>query len=399
VINASPSISGRYPNLGPKLLLKAGIPVLDQVGKDCFDTLPDNEEIEVKDERIFYNQNILGKGELLTLDSIEILTEQAKENLNVELDKFIQNTLEYAVLEKDLVLGNLSIPAIKTKMKNKQVVVVVRGQNYREDLKIIFSYIKEVKPILLGVDGGADALLEFGLRPDIIVGDMDSVSDKALCSGAELVVHAYQDGKAPGLKRINDLNLKAITFPAPGTSEDIALILAYENSCFLSSTEKLMNCDAEYFTYTSYKELYTNGFDVGVKFYLFNFRFEVPFNCSDSNESEIIGEYISIPKNIIIAFNENIKRIYRISGFRNCDFLELIFQTNSYQLKTSKRKFLNKVYIESVNMESLYDSTLGMYVKKNNFKKLRNAYYNKGRYYMDNERYDFYKYILLDNVK
>ncbi len=178
-----------------------------------------------------------------------------------------------------------------------------------------------------------------------------------------------------------------------------ALILAYENSCFLSSTEKLMNCDAEYFTYTSYKELYTNGFDVGVKFYLFNFRFEVPFNCSDSNESEIIGEYISIPKNIIIAFNENIKRIYRISGFRNCDFLELIFQTNSYQLKTSKRKFLNKVYIESVNMESLYDSTLGMYVKKNNFKKLRNAYYNKGRYYMDNERYDFYKYILLDNVK
>ncbi|HBT16614.1 MAG TPA: hypothetical protein DEB05_06640 [Firmicutes bacterium] len=233
VINASPSISGRYPNLGPKLLLKAGIPVLDQVGKDCFDTLPDNEEIEVKDERIFYNQNILGKGELLTLDSIEILTEQAKENLNVELDKFIQNTLEYAVLEKDLVLGNLSIPAIKTKMKNKQVVVVVRGQNYREDLKIIFSYIKEVKPILLGVDGGADALLEFGLRPDIIVGDMDSVSDKALCSGAELVVHAYQDGKAPGLKRINDLNLKAITFPAPGTSEDIALILAYEKGADL----------------------------------------------------------------------------------------------------------------------------------------------------------------------
>lgn len=233
VINASPSISGRYPNLGPELLINAGIYILDQVGKECFDAIPEGDVIEVKQNMVFYDHIVLGTGNILTIDTIKALSEQAKENLHIELDKFIQNTLEYVWREKDLILGELAIPKIKTNLKKQQVLVVVRGQNYREDLKIIYSYIREVKPVLIGVDGGADALLEFGLRPHIIIGDMDSVSDQALASGAELIVHAYPDGNAPGLQRLNDLKLKAVVFPAPGTSEDIALILAYEQGADL----------------------------------------------------------------------------------------------------------------------------------------------------------------------
>ena len=215
------------------LLSKAGVPILDAVGFDCFNALPECAEVEIKEGRIYWQEQLLGEGVILNPERIEAATEAAKKNLNHELDKFIRNTLEYALVEKDLVLGGLKLPSLRTNLHKRQVLVVVRGQNYREDLKIILSYIREVKPVLIGVDGGADALIEFGLKPHLIIGDMDSVSDQALRSGAELVVHAYPDGRAPGLKRIRQLNLAAVTFPAPGTSEDLALILAYEKGADL----------------------------------------------------------------------------------------------------------------------------------------------------------------------
>lgn len=233
VINASPSITGRYPNPGPKMLLDAGIPLLDAVGQECFLRLAESCKVEVKGANIYYNGELMGKGNLLTQDRIKTLMDQAKKNLDTELEKFVQNTLEYAIKEKDLILGGLTFPEIKTHIHGRQVLVVVRGQNYREDLLTIRSYLREVDPILIGVDGGADALLEFGYKPDLIMGDMDSVSDAALCCGAELVVHAYPDGRAPGLERLQSMRLQPLVFPAPGTSEDIALLLAYEKGADL----------------------------------------------------------------------------------------------------------------------------------------------------------------------
>lgn len=233
VINASSSITGRYPNPGPKMLLDAGIPLLDAVGQECFSCLAEGSIIEVKGARIYQNGELVGKGTLLTPEKIKALMDQAKKNLDLELEKFVQNTLEYAIKEKDLILGGLTFPEIKTQIRGRQVLVVVRGQNYREDLLTIRSYLREVNPILIGVDGGADALLEFGYKPDLIVGDMDSVSDAALRCGAELVVHAYPDGQAPGLTRLQSMGLQAQVFPAPGTSEDIALLLAYEKGADL----------------------------------------------------------------------------------------------------------------------------------------------------------------------
>ncbi|MGM0502636.1 MAG: putative cytokinetic ring protein SteA, partial [Bacillota bacterium] len=156
----------------------------------------------------------------------------AQQNLAVELDKFIDNTLNYAKQEKDLILG-LNSPLITTEIDNKEVLIVVRGNDYLQDLKIVAFYIEQVKPILIGVDGGADALLEYGFKPDIIIGDMDSVSDYALKQGAEIIVHAYPDGYAPGINRVEKLGLTAKKFPAPGMSEDIAMLLAYENGAEL----------------------------------------------------------------------------------------------------------------------------------------------------------------------
>jgi uncharacterized membrane-anchored protein len=233
VINADKSISGRYPNIGPSILCEAGIPIIDDVGKDIFDLLKENDKITIMDNEIYKDGVFIKRGKLLTKDVINYKLQESRENIGIELDKFIENTLEYAKKEKYFILGGVELPNIKTRFKNRHALVVVRGKDYKEDLFTIKQYINDVKPILIGVDGGADALLEFGLIPDIVIGDMDSVSDEALKKAREIVVHAYPDGRAPGLERVTALGLKAEIFKAPGTSEDIAMLLAFEKGADL----------------------------------------------------------------------------------------------------------------------------------------------------------------------
>lgn len=228
VINAAPSISGRYPNKGPKILIDNNILIIDNVGENVFEELKEGQVIEVNNGQIYRDGQFIGSGEVMDKSVVEKRTQIAYENMSVELDRFIDNTIEYAKREKGFILGETEIPKMTTNYKDRHVLVVVRGQDYKEDLATIKSYIEEMKPILVGVDGGADALIECGYNPDVIVGDMDSVTDEALKKAKEIVVHAYVDGRAPGLKRVQDLGLDAVVFPAPGTSEDIAMLTAYE---------------------------------------------------------------------------------------------------------------------------------------------------------------------------
>jgi uncharacterized membrane-anchored protein len=183
---------------------------------------------KIDGEAVYYGNRRIAEGRQLTLEDVSQKWKEANENIKAELDRFVENTLEYAKKEKDILLGNIEVPALKTPILGRHVLIVVRGSSYKEDLRTISSYIQEEEPVLIGVDGGADALLEFGLKPDIIVGDMDSVSDEALHSGAEIVVHAYANGDAPGLQRVKDMGLSALICPMPGTSEDVAMILAWE---------------------------------------------------------------------------------------------------------------------------------------------------------------------------
>ena len=226
--NASRSCSGRYPNLGPRVLLEAGVPIIDDVGDGLFEILRDGERIEIEDGVILRGGEQIARGNVLTLEHANQMIETARSNLETLLAEFAENTLNYVTKERSLLLDPANLPEVETAINNRHALVVVRGENYKEDLAIIRHYIREVKPVLIGVDGGADALLELGLKPDMIVGDMDSVSDAALRSGAELVVHAYAGGDAPGLERVKRMGLEAKTCAVPGTSEDLALLLAYE---------------------------------------------------------------------------------------------------------------------------------------------------------------------------
>ncbi|CCQ93184.1 putative membrane-anchored protein [[Clostridium] ultunense Esp] len=232
VVNINETISGRYPNQGPSVLAEANIPLF-QSNDDVFNRIDEGDIIEIIENKIISKGEKIADCELLDEKRIEELLNIGYANIESELESFIENTLEYAKKEKGLVTGKISIPKTKTKIKGRHVLVVVRGRDYKMDLEAIKSYIDEVKPILIGVDGGGDALLDFGYKPHIVVGDMDSVSDKCLKLAKEIIVHAYPDGRAPGLKRVEELGLKAQTFPAPGTSEDIAFLLAYANGADL----------------------------------------------------------------------------------------------------------------------------------------------------------------------
>ncbi|MDO8585500.1 MAG: putative cytokinetic ring protein SteA [Armatimonadota bacterium] len=235
VVNTAPSISGRYPNLGPQILLKAGIPLVDAVDSDLFKDLKEGESVELDGEVLRRNGTNLVRGELLTLKTVKDRMEAAKLNLGNELEAFARNTLTYVSQEKGLLLDSTGFPRIDTNIAGRHALIVVRGEGYKEDLAIIRTYLRDVKPALIGVDGGADALLDLGFRPDIIVGDMDSVSDRALECGAEIIVHTYADSSrvSPGLDRVRKLGLEHKAIAAPGTSEDLAMLLAYDKGAEL----------------------------------------------------------------------------------------------------------------------------------------------------------------------
>jgi len=228
VLNAAPSISGRYPNLGPQLLLEAGIPLVDDMGPDLFEHVHDGQPVRLDGDTLYLGGEVVAKGTVQDHESVATAMEDAKAGLADQLKAFAANTVEYISRDSELLIHGIRVPELTTRIEGRHVLVVARGYRHRDDLQALRAYIREFKPVMMAVDGGANALLEAGYKPNLIVGDMDSVSDKALTCGAELVVHAYPNGVAPGLARVQDLGLTSVLCPATGTSEDLAVLLADE---------------------------------------------------------------------------------------------------------------------------------------------------------------------------
>jgi len=236
VVNVALSITGRYPNQGPQVLVQAGIPLVDDVGEDVFDQVKEGQTVRLDGEMLYLGVGVVAKGTRQAAESVTADIAAAKQGLAEQLKSFVTNTFEYIERDPELLVEGIRIPPLRTRLSGRHALVVARGYHYYEDLQALRAYIREFKPVIIGVDGGANALIEHGYWPDLIVGDMDSVSDKALKSGAELVVVAYRNGHAPGLPRVQDLGLDSVTCAAPGTSEDVAVLVAEEAGASLIVT-------------------------------------------------------------------------------------------------------------------------------------------------------------------
>jgi uncharacterized membrane-anchored protein len=245
VVNARRSITGRYPNLGPQILLAAGISLVDDVGPLLMGKVREGDRIRVEGDRIYLGNRLVGVGVRQSERSVAEAMAAARVSLAERFEGFARNTVDFMQRERDLLFGGAGLPALEHDLANRPVLVVVRGYHYKEDLSVLRPYIRDVRPVLVGVDGGADALIEAGYRPDLIVGDMDSVSDGALRMAlrrpgrwrrrppTEVLVQAYADGEAPGAGRLDALGVPYRVVRAVGTSEDVAFLLAHERGAAL----------------------------------------------------------------------------------------------------------------------------------------------------------------------
>ena len=233
VINCEPSTDGRYPNRGPLDLVEAGIALLDLPDDSLFAELDDGVEVRIVGSSVLVGGRPVARGVRLTPTDLSILLEERRREIDRALGEFAENTVNHVREESEILTGDIVLPPTRTVFRDRHVLIVVRGPGYRRDLRALDGYIREVRPVLVGVDGGADAIIEAGHRPDMILGDMDSATDEALGSGAELVVHAYEDGSAPGLSRLEEAGLETAVFPIAGTSQDAAMLLAHERGASL----------------------------------------------------------------------------------------------------------------------------------------------------------------------
>ena len=228
VVNAAPSISGRYPNLGPLRVVGAGIPLVDEVGSDLLDRVEEGDLLRVVDGEIWRGDELLATGTVRSQAEVEAAMETARSSIGEELERFAENTLEYLRREARISFEPLELPPLHTEIKGRHALVVVRGHDYRSDLVALRAYIREYRPVLIGVDGGADALLEIGLKPDIIIGDFDSVAESTLSTAKDIIHHVHPDGRAPGREQLVEWGVHYEEFVAEGTSEDVAMLLAWD---------------------------------------------------------------------------------------------------------------------------------------------------------------------------
>ena len=234
VVNASNSISGRYPNLGPGIIIDAGIPLFDNAGQIVFDDLEDGDHLRIeRDGSLYKGTTLFAKATAMDKVKLAQLLTAAERSMDTELEAFVKNTVEFLDKESVSLIFDPWVPKVETIIRGRQVLVVVRGYDYLADLNALKPYIREVKPVLIGVDGGGDAIIEAGFKPDIIIGDMDSVSDETLLCGAEIIPHAYENGECPSAPRLEALGLPVKPWPLAATSEDLALLLAWEKKADL----------------------------------------------------------------------------------------------------------------------------------------------------------------------
>jgi len=233
VLNCRPSSTGSYPNMGPLLLTQAGVTLVDLPDDRLFDELKDGQAVEIRGGEVYRGKELIATGIAQTPESVREETDQRRAEIGEALESFARNTVEHMLEERELLSGRVDLPRFDTDFRDRHALIVVRGVHHQRDLRALRAYIRDVKPVLVGVDGGANAILEAGFKPSMIVGDMDSASKETLKCGAELVVHAYADGRAPGRELLEELGVPYKTVSAPGTSQDIAMIIAAEKGAEL----------------------------------------------------------------------------------------------------------------------------------------------------------------------
>lgn len=233
VVNIAPSVTGRYPNLGPGVLLEAGVPLVDGVGADAFAAINEGDLLRIDGDAVYRDDDVVAAGQRQTSETLSRDLDASRAGMASQMDAFSANAMEHLRHERELLLDGEGLPDLSSQVKGRPVVVVVRAHDYESDLRGLATFVKERHPVLVGVGAGADVLVEAGYTPDVIVGPTEEVSDAVLRSGATLVAQTTRDGRVHDADRFDRLGLEFHSVATEGTAEDAALLLAHHNGAAL----------------------------------------------------------------------------------------------------------------------------------------------------------------------
>ncbi len=228
VVNVATSSSGRYPNLGPQLLVDAGIVLVDRVGEAVWQSLRSGDVVRVHEGAVFLGDITIATGVEMTSARVRDQLDEASSGLTNQLDSIVANAANTLRRDRAMLLEGAGIPAVATAIKGRPTVVVSDGPEAAADLKAIRSFIRDHDPVLIGVGAGADLLLDLGLRPNLLVGGGDDLSGRAIERSGEVVIVSAA-GRLDRPEQFEAHGLQPVVFTAAGTAENLAVLLADHN--------------------------------------------------------------------------------------------------------------------------------------------------------------------------
>lgn len=224
VVNAQASISGRYPTGGPLVLADAGIAIIDNAGSEVM-TWRDGTDVTIEGGLITPLDGEAVQGTHLTREAIETAMESAADGMHVQLASFTANAMDVVAHDAGVLLDGKDIPQTGVSLDGKHVVVVAPGYHHVEQLAAIKRYVRERKPVFIAVGEAADVVASSSRPPTIILGNVESVSEKVLGSAKAIVVHD-PSAKEAGLNRVESLGLDHEASKATIASADLAVLMA-----------------------------------------------------------------------------------------------------------------------------------------------------------------------------
>lgn len=226
VVDVQAAISGRFPTSGPQVLLDAGITLVDQVGSDIL-SAQDGTEASITEGTIAIDGVPVASGRLVTDDVLAEVLVGASDGMRIQLANFTANALDQADSEADTILKGAGLPDVDVDvdMEGRHVVVVAPGAQHRKDLAAIKRYLRDHRPVIIAVGDAGDAALKYASSPDLIMGDLEGVSDDVLRSAGRVLIHEPSGGNA-GQARVDALGIAHGVVDSALSSTALAILLA-----------------------------------------------------------------------------------------------------------------------------------------------------------------------------
>lgn len=228
--------AARAPRAAYRVLAAAGVPVLDDIPAESIARLEDGNKVRIDGASLYLGERELATGTVATASTLLDRNASAETAMVDSALGHYADSVEFLQVENSLLLDGEGVPELDVKMKDRHVLVVTGGANSAAELDDLKPFIREYRPVVIAVDEGANLCQKARLRPDIVVGNAEIMTDEVLRAAGEIVLPADRDGRCAHIQRVTDLEVGAVTFPAMAPARDLAVLLAHHGGAAMIVT-------------------------------------------------------------------------------------------------------------------------------------------------------------------